>query len=77
MEVPQALATVHVENEERPVSRKAAVTPIKEAAQDGTNVAGGRSEETDVGDAPSNRWVPTASHVVLYESFHTRNTAPI
>ncbi|KAM4731182.1 anion exchange protein 3 [Anableps anableps] len=53
LEEPLPLATVHVENEELPVSRKAALTLIKEAARNGRTVAWGHSEEKDGGEAPS------------------------
>uniref|UniRef100_A0A3Q2DI98 Anion exchange protein n=1 Tax=Cyprinodon variegatus TaxID=28743 RepID=A0A3Q2DI98_CYPVA len=52
LEEPLPLATVHMENEECPVSRNAAVTLIKEAAHIERTVAGGHSEEVDDGEAP-------------------------
>ncbi|XP_015232521.1 PREDICTED: anion exchange protein 3-like [Cyprinodon variegatus] len=61
LEEPLPLATVHMENEECPVSRNAAVTLIKEAAHIERTVAGGHSEEVDDGEAPGKSSEPSNS----------------
>ncbi|MEQ2174940.1 hypothetical protein GOODEAATRI_012884, partial [Goodea atripinnis] len=52
LEEPPPPATVHMENEEHPVSSKAAVTLIKEAARNGRVVVSGDGEKMVGGEAP-------------------------
>ena len=56
MDEPLPLATVHTENEEHPLSRKVAITLIKQAVQTGGTAVTGQSDEVDREEAARNRW---------------------
>ncbi|XP_008300526.1 anion exchange protein 3 [Stegastes partitus] len=61
LEEPLPLTTVHTENEEHPLSRKAAVTLIKGAAHNGDITVLGQNEEVDGEEAAACNSVPPGS----------------
>lgn len=67
MEEPLPFTTVHTENEEHPLSRKAALTLTKGATHNGGIAVIG--QEVDVDEAACNRWVVKHLRVYTFADF--------
>ncbi len=66
MEEPLPLTTFHMENEEHPLSRKAAPTLIKGETRNGAIAVLGQNEEVDGEEAACSRYDNTTSQAVLF-----------